>query len=205
MQIPTIDECDRLMEQYNMLPNIRRHSLVVAHIADLLVTGLQENINAQELPNRQLCITGALLHDIAKTPCLDGSCDHASAGAEICLQHGYPEIAAIVEEHVILKNHNPDRYQNGWFSAREIVYYADKRVRHDEIVNLDERLDYIIEHYGNKDENLHKLIRANFNQCVQLEGFLFEFLDFSPAQLAFKVNGLETNFLQTQRVQGLSY
>ncbi len=194
MQVPGIDECARLMEQYKMLPNIRSHSLVVARIADLLASGLQNRVNGQPLPDRQLCISGALLHDIAKTPCLDGSCDHAWAGAEICLQHGYPEIAAIVEEHVILKDHNPDRYRIGIFSAREIVYYADKRVRHDKIVNLDERLDYIIEHYGKNDARLHELIRTNFNQCVQLESFLFNFLDFSPAQLSLKINGQETDF-----------
>ena len=194
MQVPGINECARLMEQYKMLPNIRCHSLVVARIADLLVTGLQNRVNGQPLPDRQLCISGALLHDIAKTPCLDGSCDHAWAGAEICLRHGYPEIAAIVEEHVILKDHNPDRYRSGIFSAREIVYYADKRVRHDKIVNLDERLDYIIEQYGKNDARLHELIRSNFNQCLQLESFLFNFLDFSPAQLSLKINEQETGF-----------
>ena len=188
MQVPTIDECARLMEQYKMLPNIRLHSLVVARISDLLITSLQSRVNGQQLPDRQLCVSGALLHDIAKTPCLDGSCDHAIAGAEICYQHGYPEIAAIVEEHVILKDHNPDRNRNGVFTAREIVYYADKRVRHDEIVNLNERLDYIIEHYGNSNAKLHELIRANFNQCVQLEELLFSFLDFSPVQLAANIN-----------------
>lgn len=188
MQVPTISECARLMEQYKMLPNIRRHSLVVARITDLLITSLQDRVDGQLLPDRQLCISGALLHDIAKTPCLDGSCDHAIAGAEICHQHGYPEIAAIVEEHVILKDHDPDRNRNGVFTAREIVYYADKRVRHDEIVNLNERLDYIIEHYGNCNAKLHELIQANFNQCVQLEGLLFNFLDFSPEHLALKLN-----------------
>ncbi len=187
MQVPTIAECAHLMEQYEMLPNIRRHSLVVARIAGLLAASLQGN--ADELPEQKLCISGALLHDIAKTPCLDGSCDHARAGAAICLQHGYPEIARIVEEHVILQEHDPDRYQNGVFTAREIVYYADKRVRHDEIVSLDDRLDYIIEHYGKNDSRLQQLIRANFAQCVQLEGFLFKFLDFSPAQLSQKIHG----------------
>jgi len=194
MPVPTIDQCTRLMEQYQMLPNIRRHSLVVARIAELLATGLQGRVNEHQLPNRRLCVSGALLHDIAKTPCLDGSCDHARAGAEICRQHGFPEIAEIVEEHVILQKPNPARYQHGSFTAREIVYYADKRVRHDEIVSLDERLDYIIEHYGQNDASLHRLIRANFNQCLQLERFLFNFLDFSPAQLSSKINGLETEF-----------
>ncbi len=177
-----------------MLPNIRHHSLVVARIADLLATKLQDTINGHEPPERNLCVSGALLHDIAKTPCLDGSCDHARAGAAICLQHGYPEIAAIVEEHVILKDHAPDRYRQGCFTAREIVYYADKRVRHNEIVTLDERLEYIIEHYGKNSDRLHRLIRANFNQCVQLEKYLFRFLDFAPGQLATRVNGQTTDF-----------
>ena len=184
MEFPGIDECVRLMDEYKMLSNIRHHSLVVARITDLLITGLQADGDVEQLPGRQLCVSGALLHDIAKTPCLDGSCDHAIAGAEICLRHGYPEIAAIVEEHVILKDHDPIRYQTGAFTAREIVYYADKRVRHDEIVNLDDRLEYIIERYGKNSSKIHKLIRANFSRCQELEGFIFEFLDFSPEQVA---------------------
>lgn len=184
MRIPSLSECARLMQEHAMLANIRRHSLVVARVTDLLVTGLAENGSGQPLPDRQLCVSGALLHDIAKTLCLDGSCDHARTGAEICRRKGYPEIAAIVEEHVILQDHNPDRYCKGLFSAREIVYYADKRVRHHEIVSLDERLEYIINNYGNNDARLHALIRANFEQCVQLESLLFKFLPFSPEQLA---------------------
>jgi putative nucleotidyltransferase with HDIG domain len=178
------------MDRHSMLPNIRRHSIVVARIADLLVTCLQAGVKKQPLPNRNLCISGALLHDIAKTPCLDGSCDHARTGAELCREYGYPEIADIVQEHVILTDHDPSRYRNGIFSAREIVYYADKRVRHDEIVSLEERLDYIIYQYGNNDPDLHQLIRANFDQCLQLETLLFTFLDFSPDQVADRVNGL---------------
>ncbi len=195
MRIPSLAECARLMEQHAMLENIKRHSLVVAQIADLLASELPGKMNGQPLPDRQLCISGALLHDIAKTPCLDGSCDHARAGAELCLNEGYPEIAAIVEEHVILKDHNPARYENGLFSAGEIVFYADKRVRHDEIVSLEERLEYIIEHYGRNDARLHTLIRANFDQCVQLESFLFCFLPFSPDDLAEQVHTMNSNLL----------
>ncbi len=197
MRIPNLAECTRLMEQHAMLTNIRHHSLVVARIADLLVTALQGKVNGQLLPDRQLCISGALLHDIAKTTCLDGSCDHARTGAAICRNEGYPEIAAIVEEHVILKDHNPQRYRNGIFSAREIVYYADKRVRHDEIVSLEKRLEYIIDHYGKNDARLHTLIRTNFDQCVQLETLLFDFLEFTPDQLAEQVHAMNSDFLST--------
>lgn len=190
VNIPTITECIRLMEQYEMLENIRHHSLVVARIADLLVDGLQNMVGDHPVPDRNLVIAGALLHDIAKTPCLKNACDHALAGAEICDRHGYPEIARIVEEHVILKDHDPVRYEQGHFTAREIVYYADKRVRHTEIVSLDDRLIYILEHYGNGDSYIHERIRENFNKCVQIEQFMFRFLSFTPDGLAGKINEL---------------
>ena len=54
------------------------------------------------------------------------------------------EIAPIVGEHVRLKNY----HLNGAFSEKEVVYYADKRVKHDRVVTLKERQDYIIERYG---------------------------------------------------------
>ncbi len=191
VNIPTIDDCAQLMEQYGMLPHIRHHSLVVAQIADLLATRLQGSVNGHPPPQHQLCVTGALLHDIAKTPCLNGSCDHARKGGEICRQHNYPAIAEIVEEHVILKNFTPDLYRAGKFTAKEIVYYADKRVRHAEIVSLEERLEYILEQYGNNDKQLHSLIKSNFNQCLELEQILFTFLCFPPEQLARQVEQQE--------------
>ena len=184
MQIPDIQECARIMEQYEMLDNIRHHSLVVARVADMLVDGLEGHTGKYELPDRRLCISGALLHDIAKTPCLNGGCDHARAGAEICIKHGYPEIAEIVEQHVILKDYDPTRYCRGEFSALEIVYYADKRVRHDEIVSLDERLEYIVDRYSRNNPELQESIRINFERCVRLEGCLFKFLDFAPEDVA---------------------
>ena len=187
MQVPDIQECTRMMEQYKMLANIRHHSLVVARIADVLVAGLQGNID-YPLPDRQLCISGALLHDIAKTPCLDDSCDHARAGAEICREHGYPEIAAIVAQHVILEDYDQERYCRGEFSALEIVYYADKRVRHDNIVSLEERLVYILDRYSRNNSELQEVIRYNFQRCVQLEDCLFKFLHFIPEDLAQQIH-----------------
>lgn len=136
------------------------------------------------LPDRELVVAGALLHDIAKTPCLDRNCDHAIMGAEICVELGYKTVAPIVAEHVVLSDHNPNRYSQGIFSAIEIIYYADKRVRHEEIVSLDDRLDYILEHYGMGDPELHQLIRENFQKCVQLEEHLFSFIHFSPEEVA---------------------
>jgi putative nucleotidyltransferase with HDIG domain len=183
--LPDIANCFRLMEEYAMLPNIRRHSIMVARVALLILDGLSQNRTIQPfLPDRPLVAAGALLHDIAKTPCLHNDGDHARVGGEICDRLGFPEIARIVEEHVLLRNHDDERRRRGEFSARELIYYADKRVRHEEVVSLDERLDYIVERYGGGEAEIERRIRENFVRCVQLEYFLFSFLPFSPADLA---------------------
>ena len=70
-QVPGIEECFQLMEEYSMLPNIRRHSIVVAQVALQLIDGFAENeISPAFIPDKTLIVAGALLHDIAKTPCL---------------------------------------------------------------------------------------------------------------------------------------
>ena len=187
LDVPDTITCIELMDEYEMLDNIRHHSLVVARIADALIIELLDDPVGSSAPERALVLAGALLHDIAKTPCLDGNCDHAAAGGEICRKHGYPEVAEIVEQHVILKDHDLGRYNSGRFTAMEIVYYADKRVRHEQVVSLDERLDYIIDHYGNDDPERHRLIRENFQRCRELEQTLFRFLPFSADSLERRI------------------
>jgi putative nucleotidyltransferase with HDIG domain len=187
MQIPGIDTCIALMNEYAMLPNIRRHSLLVARIAELLAHHLQETLPAGQAHDQDFCVNGALLHDIAKTPCIKEGCEHAATGAEICRKHGFPEIAEIVAGHIILQEFSLEKYKKGLFPAREIVYYADKRVRHDAIVSLAERQEYILENYGGDNERVQQGIRKNFRRCGQLEDALFSFLDFPSDQLRHQV------------------
>ncbi len=158
-----------------MLDNIRAHSIMVARVAQVLFQELANSskITPSTLPSEDLVLAGALLHDIAKTPCLKNRCDHAKHGRDICLELGYPEVAKVVREHVILTNFSMTRYETGHFLATEIVYYADKRVRHDEIVSIEKRLEYILENYGNNDPQRYSLIRENFDKCRQLEASLF--------------------------------
>lgn len=181
--LPSLRQCVDLMEQYSMLANIRHHSLVVARLAGQIQEELSRFAPDRPQADRHLVISGALLHDIAKTPCLNGNCDHAKVGAEICRRHGYPEIAAIVEQHVLLWEYDLSRYEEGRFTAREIVYYADKRVRHNVVVNLDQRLEYILDHYGKGNPSRQSLIRENFKKCFTLEQQLFRWLPFAPKDL----------------------
>ncbi|MDH4317541.1 MAG: HDIG domain-containing protein [Desulfobulbaceae bacterium] len=188
MNIPEVEQCFELMDRYGMLPNIREHSVMVALVAWKLVEELELHTVARPyLPDKKLVVTAALLHDIAKTHCLADDCDHAEVGGEILRDHGFDELAEIAEEHVVLKSHDSTRYQRGCFWAKDIVYYADKRVLHEKVVSLDDRLVYIVERYGRRDERLHELIRRNFAKCVSLEEFLFSFISYSPDFLSQKI------------------
>ncbi len=189
VNVPSISQCLALIDRYAMLDNIREHSHLVARVAEAIVAGLEqcERISGQAA-DRALVMAGALLHDIAKTICLDGSCRHDEEGMKICCRHGYPEVGRIVREHVLLSSFTPENYRDGRFPAREIVYYADKRVRHNEIVSLEQRYEYIIDIYSRENDEIRERIRHNFNRCAELEGYLFEFLAFSPDELPAQVN-----------------
>ncbi len=166
------------MREYGMLDNIRDHSLQVARVAAMLCRALVESgVKLDE----DLVVAGALLHDIAKTKCLNGACSHAEVGEEICLAHGFSEVAIIVAEHVILSDyHRP-------LSALEVVYYADKRVRHDEIVSLDERQIYIEGRYSQGQPEIIEAIRLNFGRCYDMENRIFARLHMAPEAVATQV------------------
>jgi uncharacterized protein len=176
-KIPGIEECFDLMEHYHMLPNIKDHSIVVARVAEIITGGL---ISAGHELSMDRVIAGALLHDIGKTACLDNDDDHAGKGVEICLTHNLEPIADIVGEHVILKSYSP----GDDFSEIEIVYYADKRVNHDQVVGLDERLAYILERYGLNNVVRCQAIKSNYGLCQDLEKKMFTTLPFGPPDIS---------------------
>lgn len=196
--LPSIDLCLGLMDEYDMLKNIREHSFVVARTSETILKNLQLYVKPEDLPPKTLVIAGALLHDIAKTGCLAMGGDHAKIGGEICDKHGYAEIAEIVREHVWLVNFSPARYKKNVFQAKEIVYYADKRVLHDKIVDLSQRLDYILERYGNNDPLRHSLIEKNFNQCQELENWLCRSAECTADELLADVSSLPYIATQSQ-------
>lgn len=165
-----------------MLGHIKDHSVMVARVAGLITKNMQE---AGRDVSLDLAVTSALLHDIAKTASLTTNENHAAKGRDICLEHAFFEVADIVGEHVVLAQGVP----SGCCSEKEIVYYADKRVLHDKVVSLDERLDYILEHYGQDDAHLCRLIEKNFMTCRLIEEKFFDILEFEPEELANLVNG----------------
>ena len=175
--IQSIRECFYLMNKYRMLDNIRAHSVVVAKITRLIAQGLRD---AEIDISVKIATAAALLHDIGKTASLKSGQDHSEIGRQICLKNHLDEIAPIVAEHVRLKSYS----LNGKYSEKEIVFYADKRVNHDQIVSLNERLTYILERYGRDHDELRQAIKANFYLCEQVQKKLFNKLRFSPESLS---------------------
>ena len=174
--IPTPEECYVIMERYGMLENIRAHSVMVEKVAYSIGLGIRDagfSISLQKVT------AGALMHDIGKTMCLNSNDNHAEVGRKICIQNHFNEIADIVEEHIRLKNYEPDQP----VCEKEIIYYADKRVNHDKIVSIEERLDYLIERYAKGRNDLKELIKLNFDQCREVERKIFSRLDFHPEDL----------------------
>src|SRR5512145_1793585 len=84
---------------------------------------------------------------------------------------GFGLIARIVEQHVVITDVN----LAGLPEEKEIVYYADKRVMHDKIVTLEERVQDLLIRYG-KTQELYNLILQNLQQVIPVERKLNSFM-----------------------------
>jgi len=141
MRIPSRRQCFELFLEMRMLDHIVAHSLQVCRVAMVIADRLAER---EVRLNRDLIQASALLHDITKTRSFRTGENHAQSGEGLLEQLGFPEVGYIVGRHVRL-----DTYNGGDPIAEvEVVNYADKRVLHDRVVSLTERMDYIMERYG---------------------------------------------------------
>lgn len=166
-RIPSGEECDELMAQYAMLPHIVEHSRQVMRVS-LAIT---DNLNRGVTVNRDLIIAAALLHDITKTRSFETKEPHDRSGAALLKEMGFMRIAGIVEQHVFFQ----DLDLQGRLEEREIIYYADKRVMHDRIVTIDERVHDLIQRYGAAQE-IRNLILQNKNLVLAVESKIAGFM-----------------------------
>ncbi len=177
--IPDRDECLRLMGHYGMLEHIVAHSLEVTRVALFLCTEL--NKKGQRLDPR-LVEAGSLLHDIAKTRCLRTKEDHTETGCRLLEEMGYGRVGEIVAQHVWLTGEgNPSAV-----SEEEVVNYADKRVRHDQIVSLEERFLDLKNRYGRDERSVDYLERLE-RLILGIEKKIFLILKIDPDDIRTRV------------------
>jgi len=167
-RIPSREECNELMVHHAMQPNIVEHSIQVMNVS-LAIT---DNLKNGAAVNRDLIIAAALLHDITKTRSLKTDERHDISGGELLREMGFTSTAEIVEQHIVFQNLHPQ----GRLEEREIIYYADKRVTHDKIVTIEERVHYLIQRYGNTEE-IRSRILQNKNLVLAVESKIASFMN----------------------------
>lgn len=175
MNIPSRNDCFRLMCETQMLENIVAHSLQVCRVGMCLV----EHLKLQEIHlNGRLVQAAALLHDVTKTRSFETAENHAQTGGQLLTDLGYAEVGNLVRQHVRLDDYSEDQS----LSEAMVINYADKRVLHDRIVSLDERMSYIMDRYG-KNPELRQKIQMLLEKTKALEKKIFSHLSFQPYDL----------------------
>jgi len=171
INIPSEEECRRIVSEIGMLDNIVAHCKQVCRVSLLLT----DHLGIDGL-NRELIMAAALLHDITKTRSFHTHENHAETGSQLLKDLGYPEVADIIGQHIHLKRHV---FVSDTPTEAQIVNYSDKRVLHDKIVPLNDRMGYILERYGNTQERKQNILIL-WEKTQQLEDRLFTDLPFSP-------------------------
>ncbi|MDX1707083.1 MAG: HD domain-containing protein [Desulfobacterales bacterium] len=171
----TKGECFQLMCNMQMPEHIVVHSIQVCRVAVCLADHLKLKGNHM---NGQLIQAAALLHDITKSRSFKTAENHALTGGEKLTELGYPEIGSLVRQHVRLDDYDDPTD----LSEAVIINYADKRVLHDRIVSLDERMRYIQERYGTQPQHKRR-IQMLWEKTQALEKQMFKQMPFTPEDL----------------------
>ena len=175
LPVPDRDECEALWEKYAMLPNIRAHSRAVADVAMSLARRAEDMGIAPEGTSEKTARAAAMLHDIAKTwTILHGGARDQLGAAIVREETGNPLLAQAVLFHVYWPwEKGPLAPERAPLRLALLVAYADKRVRHDRLVSLEERFDDLMIRYGDSEEH-RASIRLNRERSLLHEAALLE-------------------------------
>ncbi len=182
MKLPTEQDYAALYRTYHTPEHIQDHMQMVAEITRVLA---EARLAVNDAVDIELAVAAALLHDLVRIPeqwpYLPTSISTPLPHAEInylLLRDRYPEIAEVIRSHSLMTI-----FENQALSKIEsqLVYYADKRVNHADIVSLEDRIVFGKQRWrvdpatDNSDEIIQKL--------KQLEQSLFDTLTIQPEDL----------------------
>lgn len=139
--LPTIAECQAILERSKTAPRALAHSQKVADVARHLASRLKEKGLDLDL---DLTYTASLLHDVARE-----QPDHARVGARVISELGFPRVANCIASHLAQEF-------GSWIQLNEahLVYLADLLVKDDHIVSLRERTADVSERFAGQPEAL---------------------------------------------------
>jgi CTP:molybdopterin cytidylyltransferase MocA/HD superfamily phosphohydrolase YqeK len=140
-EIPTRNECEAILAKLNVPEGVVRHSRLVSEVARTLA----EQLNQAGLRlDIGLVVAAGTLHDLAK-----GRAHHERLGARMLNTFGYRDVAAIIAVHRDIE------FEDGQMpNEAAVLYLADKLVKGDRIVSIDERFQGALEKFARNGEVL---------------------------------------------------
>jgi len=135
--VPDEARCLGLLAESGLAETRVAHSRAVAAVAVALAAALDEC--GQHLC-RPLVLAGGLLHDIARD-----QPRHADAGADLLERLRYPRVAAVVRRHMEFGDD-----AGADVDEAQAVFFADKLVRGDRVVGLNER--FAVRFFRHRDD-----------------------------------------------------
>lgn len=164
-RVPSDEECAAWLEERDVPIHICDHSKLVARVATCVATAARD---AGQPVDVQAVRASALLHDVAKGYTIMHGGNHAQLGA--VWVHEYTDNPLIAQGVL---------YHVGWPFELDLaqnflaiaVCYADKRVRHDEIVTVDERFADLLERYGTTPQ-AREYTRIAHERAQRVEAYL---------------------------------
>jgi 5'-deoxynucleotidase YfbR-like HD superfamily hydrolase len=188
--LPTRQQCFKLMEQFHVPSHIKEHGLVVAKLGVFLAKRLKEKGIAVNL---ELVDRACLLHDVLRVLDFNESdydrfeqsvpdehktkwqrlrAEHESAcheeAAYELLKERYPVLATTIRRHKYTALLDEKEKPNTW--EEKLVYYADKRVMRDKIVPLKPRL----EEAHKRNALLREIRSASEIDTAKVDSLIFE-------------------------------
>ncbi len=170
-KLPTREECFDLLKEYKVPENIIQHTLLVTKIAVFLAKKLKETGLDIDV---DLVDRASLVHDLDKIQTLNTG-QHGIMTEEILTKRDYSLVGKIAMQHKFGTIHDPTL---SW--EAKIVNYADKRVAHDKLVSLKERIDEAWERYKHKYK---KRDLEALRLFIKLEEDIFSRIKLKPEDL----------------------
>jgi putative nucleotidyltransferase with HDIG domain len=177
MKVPTEEECMLLMKEMGLEDNMKKHSILVAKMAEALG---RELIKSGERIDMNLLRASGLLHDIDKKLTLNDGKNHGFTSERILIEKGYPEVAKIARKHRLETIFEDSEGLKTW--EEKLVFYADKRLNDYTLVSLDERYDYLLKRYGATQEICQFILKTK-PAVENLEQEIFSRIGRSPDEL----------------------
>jgi putative nucleotidyltransferase with HDIG domain len=171
--IPSDEDCFRLWDVYAVPEHIRVHSLRVGEIAQAMALRAEETGVLPAGDDVQAIKACGLLHDLAKMYTVEHGGNHAQLGAAwVRMETGNPLIAQGVLHHVWWPlDVDPIKH-----FLPLAVLYADKRVKHENVVSLGARYSDLFERYGKKIGFNREHMKRSMNQSMAIEAIFEELL-----------------------------